>query len=712
MWDVLLALLAVCGLCVFLTKQTKIPAGFTPLVALCSTALWFSIVGALGFLWMGGILWYVLCFASLIFTLVKYGVKNSLSSMQMPAFLFFVLAGVMVCIYLGVRQPLLHEWDEYSLWGTTVKIMKAHNELYTTAPNGFAWASTQTPTLPVLSYFVQLFGKYAAWKIYAAYSLLYLAVISALIGTVAMRKYQVAVPLGIIGLMTPWVMTLFYREYKPKLVWLLAYGDIPAGMLFAGVLLLYFGLRVQKAPLWPVLPALAALALIKDNTFVFSLAAAGIMLLDLLLISSKKTESKVDLIENQKAGFLAKKRALFGTAENYTLLGRIGYGISYLIAAVLPYMLWTRYIAGIVSQRQSSGISDPSSESPFSALVLGTKMLFGLEEKTERFSEIGKLMWNEFFVNSKTGAIGGSPISMFGGGLITVCVITIIFVVAAILLKDKKMRLRTVISYFSMLLCYIGYSYEIFISYVFIINEGDSLIPSYNRYMYGYYIGWFLLAVYFLGQAALSRMPEKEKGTSNLRGILAQGVVLLLAGGMILRSTMLLPLGNSDIGYAPATFNKQRVAQNFADTVIATIAKDSDGPQRIFFVSQGDSAGEKWFMYHYMMIPDIVDYSGVAVKVGGAGGGGGTYTSPDMLNGENPASYNTYSPEEIQAYITESGITYMLIETVDDRFIDSYSELFTDKLKQAETGETVLYKVEGAGSSLQLSPVEMEVPVR
>lgn len=709
MLDILVAVLAITCLCLFLKNQFKISSGFTPLVALSTTALWFSVVGMLGILWAGGLVWYIVCGVLGVFTLGKHSIKSSLANMLSPAFLLFLLGSILVCIYLGIRQPVLHEWDEYSLWGTIVKIMKENNELYTTAPSGFAWASTQTPTLPAISYFVQFFGKYAEWKIYTAYSILYLSVISALMATVPLRKYQVAVPLGIVGLLTPWFMTVYNREYEAKLVWLSSYGDIPAGMVFAGVLVLYFGLRTKKQPLWPVIPVLAALALIKDNTFVFALAAAGIMVLDLLLDWRKKKDEKSSLPRVSPT----KKIAILGNSAQYTWIGRIIYMVLFLLSAIAPYMLWTNcYIAGVVAARKSAGITDPNSLSPFSALLAGTKMLFGLEEKSTRFTEVWQEMWKSFLWNTTNGnkRIGGAPLSMLGGGLMIVFVITVLFVFAIILLKNKKVRVRIGVAYGAMLLCFIGYTYEIFISYVFIFGDGQGLTPSYNRYMYGYYIGWFLLAVYFLAQAALQTLNPQEKPIYAIKTFVAQGAIFAFAGVMMLRTSMLLPLYNSDIGYTQDTFSSQKIEQNYADVLNQTMNSGAQ-TERIFYVNQTDN-GEEWFLYHYLLLPNILDYSGIATKAGGPGGGGGTYTAPELLNGEPATNYNTYAPLELQEYMTDAGITYVFLDEIDDRFVDSYASLFTDGLQQAKNGATVLYKVNGAGSSLMLSPVEMEVAVR
>lgn len=51
------------------------------------------------------------------------------------------------------------------------------------------------------------------------------------------------------------------------------------------------------------------------------------------------------------------------------------------------------------------------------------------------------------------------------------------------------------------------------------------------------------------------------------------------------------------------------------------------------------------------------------------------------------------------------GCTVLYIQTLDDIFVQSYADLFTDKLAAAQSGETLLYRVTDAG----FAPMPMEV---
>ena len=58
--------------------------------------------------------------------------------------------------------------------------------------------------------------------------------------------------------------------------------------------------------------------------------------------------------------------------------------------------------------------------------------------------------------------------------------------------------------------------------------------------------------------------------------------------------------------------------------------------------------------------------------------------------------------------IRENGCTVLYLQQIDEIFVESYAELFTDGLAAAQNGETLLYRVTDAG----FVPVEMEVTGR
>lgn len=675
------AFAAVLALTVFFVLKGRVPAGFAPLLALCASALFSAVFGMLGILNIGSLAWFVICAGLLAFALVHKKGYRRWRTLLNPALGFFVVASFFVVLYFGLRQPMLSEWDEFSQWGTSVKQMKVYGQMYTTAPAGWWWPVTQVPTLPLLSYLFQFIGPYAEWRTYTAYALLFIAAIAALFGHIQAKQYKVAVPVAIIGLLTPWFFTVYERPYLLNTKgWLSAYGDLPSGMLFGGVLAVYFGLRRQKARLWPVGILLAALALVKENTLVFALVAAGCMAVDLLFFAQKPTAEETP----------PKKLALRPYTGSYTMPGRLWRGGGFLLCAALPYVIWIRYIAVLVSRRVATGQTGETNISPMQAAVKGFAMLLGIEQPTEQFTIVRQTMWKNL-INFQ------NKITMAGNAVVVIAIIAAIYLLAVLLAKDKHWRRRFAVLFVLLAAGFAGYYLMLTFSYGLIMKWEDGInTVSYNRYVYPYLVGWFLAGVACLGIAACK---ERVHG-------LASGGVLALALLMLLRTGMVLPLQNSAIGYSDYFYQDMRNEQKLADSVLKAI-EDTDS--RIFFVSTRDIGGEYWFHYHYRMMPAILDY--------GNGDGVGNLETAEtdaagnsVLTAEGKTVKRYMTPQELADYLTENNCDYLFAETISPWFVDTYAELFADGLSQAQNGKTVLYQVQQASGGVVLQPVQMEVP--
>ena len=70
--------------------------------------------------------------------------------------------------------------------------------------------------------------------------------------------------------------------------------------------------------------------------------------------------------------------------------------------------------------------------------------------------------------------------------------------------------------------------------------------------------------------------------------------------------------------------------------------------------------------------------------------------------------YHPYTARRLDETIRENGCTVLYLQQIDEIFVESYAELFTDGLAAAQNGETLLYRVTDSG----FAPVEMEVTGR
>ena len=183
--------------------------------------------------------------------------------------------------------------------------------------------------------------------------------------------------------------------------------------------------------------------------------------------------------------------------------------------------------------------------------------------------------------------------------------------------------------------------------------------------------------------------------------------MLALACGMLFRQGQLILPQLSVLGFADSEFTDRRAERTEAELVCSYLAPDD----RVFYVGQGDN-GEGWFSAVFDFYPILVDYSGTVTTDPDTGetkmiGGGGELGLPELQPAEGVKNtyYHAFTAQELDDIVRGNGCTVLYIQTLDDIFVQSYADLFTDKLAAAQSGETLLYRVTDAG----FAPMPMEV---
>ena len=289
-------------------------------------------------------------------------------------------------------------------------------------------------------------------------------------------------------------------------------------------------------------------------------------------------------------------------------------------------------------------------------------------------------------------------------------VFAVVFVVALATAGSRRLRLRIGSMGVLSAVCFLGYNLELALSYGFIFKPFQAeRLDDYNRYIESYYIGWFLMALACLMIALQPQLETVSKvngptaafTTSRYapkRPLAAQSIVLLLAVAMLVRQNQIVLPQLSVLGFADSEFADRKQARAEAEYVCENLQPDD----RVFYVSQGDN-GEGWFSAVFDFYPVLVDYSGIMSEMNG---GGGTFGLPELKpdEGVKATYYHAFTADELDAIVRGNGCTVLYIQKLDDIFVQSYSDLFTDKLAAAQAGETLLYRVTDAG----YAPVEMQ----
>ena len=683
------ALAAVFLFSAFLTLKCGLHSALAPLTALAVAVFWLTVWGMAGPLLAGAWLLYA-AFAGLglwaLWPRKDPAKRPDYRALLTPGAVLFYGMTAAFAVYFFIRQPMAIGFDELNLWATAVKVTKGDNSLYATATLGTPWAVTQNPGLPLLSYFFSFFGSYADWKIYLAYNALAFAVFAAVLGTLGFSRFRIAVPLAAVLWCVPYFFTTYNHTIYLNTVYMTSYGDIPAGLVMGGAVALWLALRRSNGPKWAVLPVLALAANLKANTFVLALVAAGLVAVDAWLLPDGKFRR--------------------GLAR------RTGFAAACFAAPLAVYYLWNvRYVGYLVAQNTSDGGVGETTAALSDVVVSGIRILLGqpvegfFAERQSQFLQAIADMGAQFWTSA--GAL-----SMIGQGRNVVILILAVFLLAVCLAPGLKARLRVACAAVCSTLCFLGYNLMLALSYGFIFKpfQAESL-TDYNRYIYSYYIGWFLIALACLSlvlqpytEVVLKDGPAAAAKCSQPRFALAgQGAVLLLAAAMLFRLNQLVLPQLSVLGFSDSEFADRKAERAEAQLVCSYLGPDD----RVFYVSQGDN-GEGWFSAVFDFYPVLVDYSGAVSTMEGGGGTFGLAELEPEEEGVKKYYYHPYTAQRLDETIRENGCTVLYLQQIDEIFVESYAELFTDGLAAAQNGETLLYRVTDAG----FAPVEMEVTGR
>lgn len=671
--EILITLAALLALCLFVHVKTGLASGAAPLAALCGTMIWYSVLGSVHLLLLAGFLWFAAALAAAVW-LWRHRKMLRWREILSPAFVFFVLASLAVLVLFAARRPVFNEWDEFSFWGIAAKVVKTENQLYTFHP-GEMRATTFVPGLIMLDYAFQfLGGAFAPWKVYAAYDILYFAIFAAAFSMLRRRQWYLAVPAAAVLTLTPFLMTVYQRDIYVCNVYLNAYADIPMGLLFGAGLVLYFAPR-KKTPavVCSALLAITATCIAKDMGFALCLIAAAIVCFDLL--------------------FLEKEDVPFFCLKG--LWGKLCWCASLVTAPVAAFLGWAAHMAVVLDMNRFD-VGGAENMGMVQMVATGLCELVGIG-RTEKFTQIMQSMWQALYSTRVTMFSLGGPQTRLGrllngSGMIVMLVILSILL-AAFLLGDRRMKLRVAWASLWSTLGFAAFYIFTGFTYVYVFKDGFGYqLGDYNRYIYPYYIGWFILAVSMLCASLKNTAPG---GWGAL-------FLLVLCGGCIWRANAFLQPQLTVLDYPESVYLERREQEAAAAAAKKHLTEDD----RIFLVSLAPF-GLEWFQYYYEFYPDVfVDYSF---------GCGPDFTPetvrmpealPKFFTEEQVAYFSTqpFTGEVWCEYLRASGCTAVFMDEWTGSFVNDYGYLFSDGLKSGAQ----LYRIVDTGTQMRFVPAGEE----
>lgn len=658
---VLLALAALVAVALFCTEK-GVRSSLAPLTAVAGTGLWFAFMGCLDLLAPGGWIWYTAAAAAAGWLVWRYAIKKQAMPRLSFGFWFFVGASLLLILLLWARRPLFTEWDEFSTWGTSAKLTKINNLLYSTAPVGWPWAATQPPFLMVFGYFVQFLGKgFLPWQTYAAYNIIYMACIAALCAPFEGEKggWNIALPTVVSALLLPYLILHYGVAQRVSPVYLDSLADLPLGFLFGGALACWYGGRKTGRDLLALCLALAALTLTKDTGVLLALVVAALVFFDLLLQRGAKGAGKKSPLPPLWAGAGPRLQKRFLRALS-------GFGIA-AGSALAAFFTWSAYLSlGVNVNRFNLG--GPAQMGMLEMPLAFVREMFS-PQKSAKFVEVMQGM-ARLFLHSR--------ITLLGSGAMVAALTLAMVGLAALITKNAVHRRRCLVFAGFSGLGFALYYLFIAMSYIYLLKPSETFF-SYERYVYPYYIGWFLAALLLLGISAVSSRFMVE----GRLGVLALALLLLLRVGQH------IPVQFTPLGLHASEYDERRAFEADVAALTAQLPPDS----RTFFVSSSDT-GFGWFIHSYEFLPQQLDYSF-----------GGGILAQREIQPDGSVLEQELTAAEWGAYLTESGCTHIYILDADDAFVQRYGVLFSDGMAAYLASGTQLYTVNSEGGQVTLNPM-------
>ncbi len=663
----LLALAAVGVYSAFLARTCKLDPALLALPVIGGGAVWLCLWGFLGLLPAGGWLFYLGAAALVGWCVWKKRLAETLEQLFTPGFGVFLAASLVFLGLFAVTQPEFVLNDEFSLWGTAAKVTKLQNVLHPAA-QGNLMAKAANPGMMLVVYLFQFFSDgFSEWSAYFAYDAMLAAAVAA-VAAMPGKRWSGTVILAGSAFLLPYFFT------APALgglsnVYLSVLGDLPLGFVFGATVCLYFALKGRRCCLPVLLVQVSFLTLIKDMGLAYALIAVGLVCADMVF-----------------TGPLAGFGRRFAKA--------VGGGVLLAVPVAGFYLGWSRYVAAMTGADKGTVGSGDSAMSQGAAILSGVKQLFGLEEPTEKFSQVSALM-----LKSPVSV----PVCLLGGGVMALAVILLVLAVVFVSQKKGEERRRPVVLAIFGTLALIAFLVFHLFLYVFNFKTPEALeLKDYIRYIGPYYLGFLLMALGLLGRAQGSGQFRKLAQLAAL-GALGAFCVLFAWRGM------------PTAGF----WNYPHVAYSVRDDVKERAAQVNDlleWDDTVLLISQGDDA-TRWNYYGYELNATL------ARGFGGFGYGEGLVETQDWwmtthMNLVSPEDAGEGKPEvypyqtvctveDMKNFLLDKRYTHILIDESDDYIANVIGPGFgVEGLPDQRTGEVVLLAVEYDGDTVTWTPVE------
>ncbi len=534
-----------------LYKLLKLNPSFTPFISLTTLVSFIVILSLFNMLYTGVILVYIISIISFIFAVKKSAdIKKDLKDFFTVGVILFTVVSLLMLLFLNLSQPLFYEWDEFSFWGTSHKLLFINDSIYTFYESSLI-GNTTPPTLAVLSYFFQCFNQeFNEWISFYSYNVLFFSIYCSFTAYFSKKDWYLSILTFIGGFFIPYFFTVYTKILHVSSIYINTYADFPLGIMFAGALAIYFLSKdnLEKRIL-PFIPITIFFTFIKDMGFAFSFLVAFIIFIELFFNK-----------ENQTFFFIKG------------ILAKISAVLVIILTTIISFFSWAIHM-GQVLQVNRFELGGDTNMGMVSMLTTGVFELFS-SEKSQKFIDMQSEMFYAIFTR---------PVSMIGTGIFVIILILLIFILATTFSK-KENRIKYLFVYIASLIGFIGYYIFHLFLYVYIFKANAYGLPSYSRYIYPYYIGWLMLGIFIL----IIAIKENEKSKT-----ITKCILIIISIFTVALSHYFLNSSTMFLGINDAYFTQRNSISLKVDFL-----GDAVGDDDIIYVYNGNyDSGENWFIY-------------------------------------------------------------------------------------------------------------------
>ncbi len=581
----------------FLHAKLKIKSGISPIISLTSIISVVIVFSLFGFLFVGVLAVYAIVTVLFVYTIIqkKAILKKLAYSYFDVGVVLFIISSILMLIFLSIKQPLYSEWDEFSFWGTSQKLLSINDQIYTFYDSSLI-GKTTPPALAVLSYFFGAFNvQFYEWVSFYAYDVMFFAVCASFTSVFKKDKYFCGISIFLLGFLLPYFFTVYSKAMYLIPTYIYAYADIPLGMIFAACIGMYFvgstevnvehlisessnevksDVAAQNKSrtggdivvnnvdanskiyfssntknIIALVPLIFFLTLVKDMGFALSCLIAFFVFFDLMFF--KKQYS-----------FLFLKNVVAKIIATGTII----------LTAVVAFIAWAYHMSLVLSVNRFN-LGGEENIGMAEMLIRGVTELFSAE-KSEKFTTISNSMLQAFFHNE---------VAMIGSCFVVICFITLLFI-AAFIMSNKAEKIRTVVLYITAMFGFVCYYIFNTFLYVYIFKDNGYSLPSFGRYIYPYFFGWLMMAVFLI---LLSTNKNK------VFGLLKLGALNMLVLGIFMLFTFLVSTDNMFLGVDKNNYSLRYTIKEKID-FLGDVVEDDDV---VYLYSGMGDYGYRWFIY-------------------------------------------------------------------------------------------------------------------